>query len=556
MQRESIALSTEPTLISASRIRIAVGLLGLAALLLTSCARTETEPSALPTPTPDPGRWVTVASTASVVVMPGDRIDPKALRAVAPFPGIIRLAMDELIAIRAVAFDGRGLPMTDVEYRWILVDELAGFLIEDAGGSASPVQLRAADRPGFYPDALRVTAVEMTPDGAREVSATLDVTIMPPPPLIRLAAVEALIGLVQASQGQIVRLRAIAYDQLGRILPDTRFEWNLDDPSVGTLSSLGYLTINADPGDYPEALILRGAYGDLQVETRVPIRVLKRADSTAREITTRILPGAARLTTGSRFRFHAVTIDGRGQLIQTRDASWTVLNPEAGMIDEEGVFHVGDTTGTFLDAIEYRATGSTKSEDGTMVARATITVRPRPTPPRLESVAVRPVSGIIAHGETILFRVAARDAAGRRIVGADVEWQLLKAEAGVIDELGRFTATGEPGRYEAAVRVVVRQEIDGKLTVRFADADILVAGEMVKVSITPRRAVVTEGEPLFFRAKALDGNGFEVPGVLFEWTVAEPEAGVIGAIGVFVAGSQPGVHEDVIQVTARQRLER
>lgn len=499
-------------------------------------------------------REIAFSASASVVVYRGDGADQEALYAVSPFPATIRAAPDQIVRVRAAAFDGRGLPAGIVDYRWEVLNRAAGFLLSEEPTERGFFELRMGEDSGYYPRALRVAAVEETNDGVREVTAYVDVTIANPAPPPALAAVEPLLGGVQGVPGQIVRLLGIGYDHIGRVLPETRFEWELADPSLGTLNALGFLTVQAEPGEYDEALLLRGRYRDATVETFIPVTVLEGSGIIEDRITTRILPQRVSLASGLKFQFYAVTYDSRGQPVRTVDVSWEVTDPAAGYIDSDGIFHAGGDTGVFPDAVSYTAVDSTGAVPVTVEAKASITIRTPPEPSLLDSVEVRPASSVLATGRPVIFRAIGRDAGGRRIATDKARWEVLEPRAGSIDETGRFMASETPGLYENALRVTVVQETGHETISRTAGADIVIAGEMVEVTVSPEQVIVDEGDPINFRAEARDVNGFLVPGVVFKWKVVDPAAGSIGPFGTFTAGGEPGAFDGAIEVTAIQRM--
>lgn len=635
------------------------------------------------TSTPNDSRVVELSSSASVMVTPSDEADPRVLASVAPLPPTLRLEPNQSASLRAIPFDGRGLQKSGLRLEWEVIDSGAGSMVRgeqsvvnsdksnvksDKSDNDSPfttndsllttddspltTHFLAGGRPGLYEDALRVTAFEATDAGVRTASATVDVEITQPDPDRRIASVEPVTGVVHAAQGQLVRLQGVGYDPLGRILPETRMDWDVADPDVGSMTAPGFLSVRAEPGTYPEALTLRGSLDDATVETRVTLNVVS-SESGQGEAVATILPRSVRLVRGAEFRFDSVAVDPLGQAVRTKNVSWRVTDPNAGWIDDQGVFHAGEATGAYPNAIEVTTTTVRGGEETVKRAHASVTIRSEPQPSVLTSADIAPARSVVARGQTTLFRAIPRDGDGKsmgvaasyegsigswavgrgsndesRIAnnddssrttqnpqltthrdGVTVHWEVLNPEVGTINSLGQFKATGKPGVYRDAIRATAVQRAeceapdaecgsvgpggeippdpslekgrsrddfesgdsndesriannDGSRTThssqpiaRTATADVVITGDMARIEVTPDQAVLKQGEIVFFRARAYDQNGVAIPGVLFDWSVANPKAGSIGPAGDFRA-AEPGEYPGTIQVTARQRVPR
>jgi hypothetical protein len=79
---------------------------------------------------------------------------------------------------------------------------------------------------------------------------------------------------------------------------------------------------------------------------------------------------------------------------------------------------------------------------------------------------------------------------------------------------------------------------------------------MTTLEVVPATAVIKAGQAIQFRAIARDENGVQIPGVLFDWSVADGSAGRIGLGGLFEAGQTAGSFAGGIRVKATQRLGR
>jgi hypothetical protein len=148
------------------------------------------------------------------------------------------------------------------------------------------------------------------------------------------------------------------------------------------------------------------------------------------------------------------------------------------------------------------------------------------------------------------------DADERITGGVTIQWEVVDPRAGTVDGLGQFRAGTEAGTFRDAIRVTARQQGASGPIQASALTTVTITGRMVSLEIVPGNAAVEAGEAIQFRAIARDENGVQIPGILFDWSVADASAGRIGLGGLFEAGQTAGSFTGAIRVRATQRLGR
>lgn len=505
-------------------------------------------------PTLQPAPKVELETIASVTVLEG-QVVTREIRELTALPRELSLRPNRTVRLLAAAFDQSGRPIeTGIEYQWKVEDARAG-TIEPATTPNSPPLFRASSQVGDYPQALIVSAFISTPNGASGTSRHVKVVVQgdaPPPTVVEI---EAIPPIIEAAPGQIIRLQAVGYDGAGRIVPETRFDWQTASSDVGTINRLGYLTISAAPGEYPGAVRVAGQAGNSRAETAITLRVVEpRAVST--QPTAHILPANARIITGAPFKFQAVTLDAAGRPLRVSNVKWVVRDSKAGTIKSDGSFVAGAEPGTYPDAVEYIATTNGTPTPMTVSARASVTVRPVVLPNPLAKVESIPGHLLLAGGETFILRAIALDSGERITGGVTLSWQVLDPLAGTVDNLGQFKAGGTAGTFPDAIKVVARQDTPAGIVEAEAVTTLTITGRMTTLEIVPSTAAVKSGQAVQFRAIARDENGVQIPGVLYDWSVTDRSAGRIGLGGLFEAGQAPGDFTGVVKVKATQRLGR
>ena len=229
-------------------------------------------------------------------------------------------------------------------------------------------------------------------------------------------------------------------------------------------------------------------------------------------------PGAAQ-------RFVAAVTDAATGAEIEADLRWIVIPEALGSVDPSGMFTAGSEAGSGRIAVRARSGG----REG--VGDAAIVVGTPPGPGVRLSVV--PTQALLAPGEEIVFGAVVTDASGDP-VDAGVEWAVMPARLGAIDDRGLFTSGPDEGVGRAVATVATREgPVRG-----FADVAIRSPGPAgVQVRVRPREAAIVLGGDVRFDAIVTgpDGRPLDVP---VEWSVRPAWIGEIGPEGLFVAADE------------------
>jgi len=160
----------------------------------------------------------------------------------------------------------------------------------------------------------------------------------------------------------------------------------------------------------------------------------------------------------------------------------------------------------------------------------------------VDSLAVDPPVLTVAAGDTVAFSIAAFDATGAPVLGAEVQGFLNPTSLGRLLPDGRFAAGREPGTGQLAVR---SGRAIGRVTVT------VVASPPARLEIDELPARIVAGSALPLSARGYDRSGAPLqvePGDL-RWTTSDPDVASVDALGALVA-HRPGE----VTVSVRHRL--
>ncbi len=494
-----------------------------------------------PTPTPVPA--VVLAARATIVVTKAlIRVVPSEMARLEVDPPFLRVRPRESVQMRVRAVGLNRQEVSGVRFLWATVDPRAGSVAE--GGAFT-----AGEAPGAYLAALQVTAVQGVGAEAGSVWAQVTVVVEGVPQARPLASVHILPTPVTALQGQLVRLQALGFDDRGVALSGVSFSWGIGDPTLGVMDPSGLLRVTAPPGAYEGAIRVEARYQETVLLKRVPLQVIE-VPPPQDVINAQILPNLVMLEPGGSLDFQVVALGGSGQYVSDVEASWQVVVEGAGSVNASGRLRAGLQPGVYTDAVRVDVTQRKGDQLLTHHAFATIIVVAPKAPVALASVALTPKAVVLLPGQAFVFAARALDQYGREVAGARFSWRVADGAVGAITEQGAFTASRRPGVYPSALEVKV--ERNGE--VRFALADITIAGAVVQIQMIPSRVEIQPGQVLALSAVGLDENGVAIPGLLYQWEVVDPRAGTIDRLGHFRAGQIPGVYEGAVEVRVIQRL--
>ena len=207
---------------------------------------------------------------------------------------------------------------------------------------------------------------------------------------------------------------------------------------------------------------------------------------------------------------------------------------------DEPVTHQYTTAGTFTATLKAIKQGNPPE---TSTATVTITVEPGP----LDHVNIEPSTTTMEVTKAQQFTATALDQFDNPVPGLTFSYQ-ADAQAGSIDNQGKFTARTTAGIYESGVTVAVTQ---GAVT-QMATATVTVEpGPLDQVNIAPSTAAVEVTEEHQFTPTALDQFDNPIPGLTFVFQ-SDTQAGQVDSMGRFTAGTEAGTYESGLTMEVTQ----
>ena len=135
-----------------------------------------------------------------------------------------------------------------------------------------------------------------------------------------------------------------------------------------------------------------------------------------------------------------------------------------------------------------------------------------------------------------------------------ITWEVLSEEVGEITDSGSFKVGTNPGVYKEAIRVIVSQKMGDETVIIDDTADLIITGTVEYAEIHPSHTSVTTGQVIHFSTKGWDENSVLLHNFIVKWSVTNPLAGTIDALGNFRAGETPGVYTDAIRAEIVQQI--
>ncbi|MBN1194770.1 MAG: PKD domain-containing protein [Methanomicrobiaceae archaeon] len=159
--------------------------------------------------------------------------------------------------------------------------------------------------------------------------------------------------------------------------------------------------------------------------------------------------------------------------------------------------------------------------------------------PVLTTIVVSPATAVLAVGSGRQFTATAFDESGLPMGGITFGWGSSDEGVGTVDAAGYFTALA------AGTTTITASSgtVSGTAKATVTEAP----GPVASITIVPDAAVLAAGKCLQFTATARDGNGVEIPGIVFDWSCSDETVGTVDENGLFT-GVAPGT-ADVIAST-------
>ena len=453
----------------------------------------------------------------------------------------------EAMLLSAEAFGPTGRPLEDVELVWTMVDPRAGTLSDDG-------RFRASDNVGVFKDAVSVTGIQNTVLGIKYATAASTVTVVGETSVPELNRVAILPDEPTVLAGQIYRLRAVGYDASGFVIPGVSFVWRMNNPVLGRVNDIGYMTVEAREGMFPEAITVTGVWEGTRVSHTTGIRVVDtpQADDFMR---VHVLPQRFHISVGDRLQLRAVALNGLGELVRGTQIRWTMADPQAGSVSGSGLFVAGDVPGIYTEVVKVEAIVPGERGFARAADFASIVIKAKRLR-RLEALRVFPDSLVVGLGGRALLGAQPVDASGLPAASVGISWAMRTEGVGVIDDHGSFKATGDSGIYPDAIAVTAEQPLDGEGVTKTRTLDVTITGRLTQLQVYPTLATIAPGRTVHFRVAGLDEKGHPLSGLVVIWKVSDEGIGTMDHFGNFTAGEVPGVYESAIRAKVIQTLPR
>ena len=489
---------------------------------------------------------ITVVARASVLITDEPDEPTPPIERISISPSAVVLDLGEATQLSAEAFGPDGALLSEVEFVWAIGDVRAGTISKEG-------RFQADTRPGVYDEGISVAAIQNTPDGIRYASASAPVTVLGEVQAPTLASVVFIPHDPTLLEKQIYRMRAVGYDENGMLIPGVSFVWKVNDPALGRINDIGYLTIEGGEGDYPGAVAVTGIWEGARFTSETDVRVVGRPEG-GDVLNVHALPQRFFLEPADRLQLRAVALNGLGELVAGTELRWSLQDPAAGTIDGQGNFIAGNTPGVYTQAVKVEAVVPGERGFARAVDFASVVVRAPQTSSSLHLVSAVPETAVLSPGGHATLSGRPVDESGKPAEVVTVSWKVLTEEVGEISPSGAFRASSVPGRYPDAVRVTAEQQLGDQLIVRSNTVNVVITGTMSRVEVRPTLATVAPGRTIHFTVTGWDKNGVVLPGLVTVWSLSDERIGTIDAFGNFTAGEAPGVYENAIQAKVIQRL--
>lgn len=511
-------------------------------LSILACSSPPVTESAIASAQSSPQR-TKMTATASVKITEVSDTLPIA-KIVAIFPSNVVVDLGEEVQLSANVSTEDGRIVDDAEIIWAMADPRAGS-ISDNGN------FRAGATPGIFPDAISATAIQNTNDGIRYTNSTSSVSVIGDAETSMLSELIVLPEPSSVVTGQIYRMTAIGFDQNGRIIQGVGFSWSVDNSELGHITQTGFLTVEGAAGSYEKAITISGDWQGVRLQHILDVGVI----DTPKEddfFRVQILPQSFHLDAGERLQLRAIALNGLGEILDSAEMRWELVEPGIGAVDASGTFIAGDEPGIYTEAVRVEAA----IPGGGAIQRAedfaSVVIR--------EAERIRPVSRVIVFPGEVAMHEGSRsllvahpvDESGNLAGETEIAWEMSDPLLGDIDNHGNFIATAAPGYYENAIRVTASQTFDGQLFTIIEEIDLTLTGTLSRAEIQPQLPTIAPGRSVHFDAKGWDENGVEIKGLVTLWEVTDTSAGEIDIFGNFIASENPGLFEGVIQAQVIQ----
>ena len=489
--------------------------------------------------------YTTTTVNTSVLITKSSYVNSVIADSIEISPEEIVLKVGEAAQLEATIFDKNSSIISNREIIWNLSDPRSGSMTKDGIFTASR-------NPGTYDQAISVVSVQNTPQGLQYTSKSIGVTVVGETKTRNLSYIEIIPSNPTVMKNQIRKLQAVAYDENGIIIPGVRFIWNLENPEVGRINQLGYLTIEGGPGKYSNAISVTGIWQSVGVKSSNDITIfesLKSFDT----YNVQALPQKFYTYPEDKIHLRAIALNGLGEIAAGTQLKWEMVNHTAGSIDGNGNFIAGTIPGIYPESIRVEAV--IPSENGFVKTHdySSVVVREIKKLGPLAYIEIIPNSVVIEPESQIILRVFGRDETGKTVDTKNTKWKILDDKIGTINELGIFKSNTAPGVYPGSIEISLIQDSDSGSIEKKSNIDVTITGTLNTGEIYPELGVVENYKTIHFSAIGFDENNIQLLNTIVKWSVTDKSVGEIDQYGNFTAYEKIGLYKDLIKAEILQQ---
>ena len=283
----------------------------------------------------------------------------------------------------------------------------------------------------------RAVTVEVT-QGTVTVEVLAEVTVTHGPLDLVLLTPDT----ITLNIGQTQQFTAEAVDIYGNPVPRAEITWDVAQ-KAGTITAAGLLITATVAGTYAQGVTATALVDSISVQASSTVTV-------APDPLFALSIPQVQVPAGGTQQVQALATDQYGNRVSGAQISWAMLDANAGSIDPSGLLTSGEVAGTFVNAVQARATQNGLTAEAT--ASATV------DPGQLDQVVIAPNPADIGMRMDQQFVAVGADQYGNRISGLNFTWS-VETGGGTITGDGLFTAGTEPGTYVETVKATVSQGI-------------------------------------------------------------------------------------------------
>ena len=520
-------------------------LLSIFFIIVLGCSTNNSKPQTNSASKKSEFYYTTTTLSTSVLITKSSEDQSIIADSISVTPEIIVLKIGESIQLNAKTIDQNSATIPNAEIVWNLSDPRSGSITKEG-------IFTAGRNPGTFEQAISVVSIQNSPKGIHYTNKSIGVTIIGETKVRNLSYIEIIPSNPTVVRYQIRKLQAVGYDENGVIIPGVRFIWKLEQPDIGTLNQLGYLTVEGLPNKYIDGISVTGIWKNKEINTSNHINIIE----SSRKFDTynvQALPQKFYTYPEDKIHLRAIALNGLGEIASGTQLRWEMVNHVAGKIDGNGNFVAGNVPGIYPESIKVEA--MIPSENGFVKTYdySSVVVRNIPKLGPLEYIEIIPNSIVAQPNSTIIIRAYGKDENGRTVENSKVDWQILNDAIGTIGELGIFKSSLTPGIYPKALEISLTQNSDSGVIEKKSNIDVTITGTLNTGKVYPELGVVETGKTIHFSARGFDENNIQLHNTIVKWEITDKSVGEIDKYGNFTAYEKIGLYENLIKAELLQR---